>query len=529
MSLYRKYRPRVFADLVGQRHIVTTLRNALAQEKVAHAYLFTGPRGTGKTTTARLLAKSVNCTGDGEKPCGRCEPCRAIDAGRFLDLIEIDAASNNGVDQAREIRDRVGLAPAQGSRKVYIIDEAHMLTNAAFNALLKTLEEPPPHVIFVLATTEPEKIPDTIISRCQRHEFQRVTLQDTVARLAHVAAAEGIAAENEALALIARRATGSLRDALGLLEQASGFGADAITADLLRNMLGLLRVEEISRVVDAFIARDAQAGLKIINALIEKGARPDTLATQVLDYVRTLLLVKHGQSDPALGETVMAQAAAQADRIETADILHWLDALNEAVQPVSHAVAIPQLALEVAVTKIALGVTPAPAAVIVENAAPSATPPPVRKSTSAPTPLRPVPIPAQPEPDVPPVALTVADIRARWKDVLTHARRVDRTMEALLRSCEAVAVSDDTITLAVKYDFHMRKLTEAPMLKQAAATLTAATGKSVTVSVVLKTRWLVREQTAGWQDRELAEIVATDPLVQESVALGGRLREPVDA
>ncbi|MDL1926482.1 DNA polymerase III subunit gamma/tau, partial [Anaerolineae bacterium AMX1] len=228
-ALYRKYRPQGWAEVVGQQHIVQTLRNAI----------FAGPRGTGKTTLARLLAKAVNCLNDDktQRPCNECDYCRAVNENRFLDLIEIDAASNTSVDDVRDLRDKINFAPTQGKFKIYIIDEVHMLSTAAFNALLKTLEEPPPHAIFVLATTEIHKIPATVLSRCQRHEFRRVPVDEIVGQLKAIAAAEKIQADGDALTLIARQSAGGMRDAISLLDQLSSTG-ERITLDLAQTVLG---------------------------------------------------------------------------------------------------------------------------------------------------------------------------------------------------------------------------------------------------------------------------------------------------
>src|SRR4030065_1171353 len=225
-SLYRKWRPVHWDQVIGQEHVVQTLRKAVNADRVAHAYLFSGPRGTGKTTTARILAKAVNCLEQdvANRPCNQCAHCQAVNQGRFLDLIEIDAASNTSVDDVRDLRDKINFSPNQGRYKVYIIDEVHMLSTAAFNALLKTLEEPPPHAIFVLATTEVHKIPATVLSRCQRHEFRRVPVDEIVKNLKMLADEEKIKAEPEALNLVARQATGSMRDAISLLDQLASAG-----------------------------------------------------------------------------------------------------------------------------------------------------------------------------------------------------------------------------------------------------------------------------------------------------------------
>src|SRR3990172_5267742 len=238
-ALYRKYRPQGWAEVVGQQHVVQTLRNAIAADRVGHAYLFAGPRGIGKTTLARLLAKAVNCLAEkrSERPCNECEYCKAVNENRFLDLIEIDAASNTSVDDVRDLRDKINFTPTQGKFKIYIIDEVHMLSTAAFNALLKTLEEPPPHAIFVVATTEIHKIPATVLSRCQRHEFRRVAVDEIIVNLKQIIKAEGMKVDEQALTLIARQATGSMRDAQSLLDQLASTGAK-ITLALAQSVLG---------------------------------------------------------------------------------------------------------------------------------------------------------------------------------------------------------------------------------------------------------------------------------------------------
>ncbi len=316
-ALYRRWRPQTFDDVVGQEHIVQTLRHALRTAHIHHAYLLAGPRGTGKTTTARLIAKAVNCQAPaGERPCNQCEICQAVNDGRLMDLVEIDAASNTGVDNIRDLLEKVGYRPAQATYKVYVVDEVHMLSTAAFNALLKTLEEPPAHVIFVLATTEVHKIPETILSRCQRFEFRRIPLEALIGRLEAIAASEGIQAEPEALELMARAATGSMRDAISLFDQLSA--GDAITADYVRLMLGAERREVIRSLLAAWVERDLSSGLSVINRAIDGGADPRQLARQTADFLRGLLLIRLGAgetwSDPTTEEReVFNEMAQRAD------------------------------------------------------------------------------------------------------------------------------------------------------------------------------------------------------------------------
>jgi len=287
-AFYRKWRPRLWDQVVGQEHVVHTLQNAIRGGKVGHAYLFAGPRGTGKTTTARLLAKAVNCLADelSERPCDACEHCTAVNEGRFLDLIEIDAASNTSVDDVRDLRDKINFSPTQGRYKVYIIDEVHMLSTAAFNALLKTLEEPPAHAIFILATTEVHKIPATVLSRCQRHEFRRIPVKDIVQLLKQISAEEHLQVEEDALVLIARQSTGAMRDAISLLDQLASTG-EKITLENAQNVLGTATNQSVVDLVSAILACQADKGLDCIHQALDSGTDPRQFARQVVEYLRS--------------------------------------------------------------------------------------------------------------------------------------------------------------------------------------------------------------------------------------------------
>jgi DNA polymerase III subunit gamma/tau len=294
-SLYRKWRSQTFDDLVGQKPIIDTLKNELRSGNLSHAYLFTGPRGTGKTSTARLLAKTVNCENphDGE-PCNECMPCREITAGNSLNVIEIDAASNRGIDNIRELRDRVMVPPAYGKYKVYVLDEAHMLTTEASNALLKTLEEPPEYAIFVLATTDVHKVLPTVISRCQPFYFKRITVRQIVAHLLYVAQHENVKLERPAAELIARSAAGGMRDALSLLDQSIAYAGSEISLAQVQSMLGIADPRAISKFITAIAELDGSAVLHLINQLSEDGADLRQINIQVMEYWRALMLTKAG-------------------------------------------------------------------------------------------------------------------------------------------------------------------------------------------------------------------------------------------
>jgi len=292
-ALYREWRPQAFGAIIGQDHITRTLKNAVEAGRVGHAYLFCGARGTGKTTTAKVLAKALNCLQPvGPEPCNRCDNCIAVTEGFSVDVIEIDAASNRGIDEIRDLREKVQFTPSTGRFRVYIIDEVHMLTNEAFNALLKTLEEPPRHAVLILATTEPHKIPLTILSRCQRFDFKRITPAGIIGRLKEVAAGAQLEVEDEALRLIARAAEGGLRDALSLLDQAAAFGSLTITAEDVHNLLGTVRVDALNKMAGYLAAGEAGAALRLAGQLTAQGKDLRLFAREMAAYLRALLLEK---------------------------------------------------------------------------------------------------------------------------------------------------------------------------------------------------------------------------------------------
>jgi DNA polymerase-3 subunit gamma/tau len=502
-TLYRKYRPQSFApgELVGQEAIAQTLRNAIAHGRVAHAYLFCGPRGTGKTSTARLLAKAVNClhSDPWQRPCNACEACQLINTGATVDLIEIDAASNRGVDDIRDLREKVKYAPAQLRVKFYIIDEAHQLTRDACNAFLKTLEEPPPHVVFVLATTEPDKLLDTVASRCQRFDFRRIPLEAMCARLRTVCEREGIIADEQALELIARHASGSLRDALVLLERVRLFadtpdGTATLTAEHVRAALGLSRDERLAALVDALIARDAGAALRLINAVAEDGSDIQQFTRQLLDYLRLLLHTRAGGVELFADERARNQAA-QLDLAGWTALLRVFSGLDLSFP---RSGVEPLIVLELAAVEATLrlnGVTalpgvPAPSAAHRSSLPHEEAPPPPApnrpaaavpsvRSDRQPVPsARPSSPPARPMTPLP-TASSSSDQHPRdeealierlvndWQRIRREVRALSSKAAASLGDIEPVRLLGDELILVSPHEFHRNMVNRDAKVREA--------------------------------------------------------------
>lgn len=483
-SLYRKYRPTTFAtdSLVGQGHISRTLQNAIAQDRVAHAYLFCGPRGTGKTSTARLLAKAVNCLDPDpdNRPCNVCTSCVAINQNRATDVIEIDAASNRGIEDMRDLREQVKYAPTQLQTKFYIIDEAHRLTKDAFNAFLKTLEEPPPNTIFVLATTEPEELLETVASRCQRFDFHRIPAADMSGHLRNVATAEGIEIDDESIEIIVRQATGSARDALGLLDMlavsAGRDGANQIDAALVRQMLGLSQDQRTVALLEAIAGKDLPTGLRVINEAVDAGQDMRSYGRQIISALRLLMLLRAGANPAEADDTLRTLA----NRFELPDLLR----INRQFSEVDFAIrngGFPQLPIELALVGSIVDASPSyvaaaapPVREVAEQRQEAPRPAPAQRQPEPPAKQR-EPQPARTAPPSTPAAPKTQPARRptaaaasgsldvfvqNWDLIRTEVKTVDRKVDALLASTDPGDFRDDTLYLVAAYPFHRGKLNE---------------------------------------------------------------------
>ena len=475
--LYRKWRPRRLEQVVGQEAVTQTLRNAVSLGRIAHAYLFTGPRGTGKTSTARIMAKAANCREpqDGE-PDDTCDICQSINEGRSLDLIEIDAASNRGIDDIRDLRDKVGYTPHEGRYKVYIIDEVHMLTEPAFNALLKTLEEPPGHAIFILATTEIHKVPLTIISRCQRYDFRRISLDTIQTQLDTLAQLEGHTAEPEALALLARSSSGSLRDAENLLEQALVSYGSPLRAEQVRDLLELGGDERALELARHALKKETKEGLAVINEVSAQGVDLQQFHRMVMEHLRGTLLIKSSvEYSLGFNEDVKVELRKLSDGLSLDHLVHVLKTFS-AVDVKRDLVS--TLPLEMALVESSI----APKPPVVQAAPPPSAPAPARQGTApAGAPARQQPrATAPPAPptgsrEIPPAARDPSTYRQpaattpprqadpQWDQVvrsLRHAKGKKYNLGSLLRDCRERRIDDGTLTLMFAHRAHMERMQE---------------------------------------------------------------------
>ena len=496
---YRKWRPQTLEEVVGQEHVTRTLENALQMGRVAHAYLFCGPRGTGKTSTGRILAKAVNCLegGTGE-PCNACSMCQAITEGRALDVIEVDAASNRGIDEIRDLREKVHFAPNMARYKVYIIDEVHMLTEPASNALLKTLEEPPPYVIFILATTEPHKVTPTILSRCQRFDFHRLNQASVTAKLERICEKEGITYESEALRLIAKSATGSLRDAENILEQLFAYYGADIGLSQVQALLGVTGDKRSQELARCILGGDIARGLQTINGVVADGLDLRQFNRELVDYLRMILLVKSGAGEAAdLTKEALEEVKGLAASTSLDQILKAVKLFGEIDLRLDSYSSLP---LELA---------------LVESALPEG-----EGALKAPSPERVEPkIETQPiesrTPEEPTYPTEVEHIRRNWKMAVEALRGTGSkgNLDAFLRSaCEPVGLEEDTIVLGFYHSFHKEKIEDPKYRHLVEEKLSEVFGASYRIRCILIEK----------EKRSLSQ----GHLVRAAMEMGARIIEP---
>ncbi len=557
-ALYRKWRPQSFDEVVGQEHVTVTLKNQIASGRVGHAYLFVGSRGCGKTTTARILAKEINLQGLDPASPHTAQLAEAISEGRALDVIEFDAATHTQVEKMREIIDKVVFQPNELRYKVYIIDEVHMLSVSAFNALLKTLEEPPPHVVFILATTDPQKIPATVLSRCQRFNFKRVPVRLIVGRLREICQAEGIEADDHALTLIARQATGAMRDAISLLDQLASSSSMRISADDVREALGATDAATVRGVMEGMMRRNPAAGLDAIQSAIDQGADARQLARQMVDYLRAILQAKLAPQESQAGQADLSEA----ERLELADyavgmsagmILRSIRAFSAAVNDMRGNID-AQLALELAFLECVTATGDVagdirdgalrPEAAEQPAARSGADSRPRAASRAIPQPEKAVPgetgnataraeagRPATSESGTRPVASSPAPrsasdsadkvsregeagldtLRVAWKQLIQDVNATNKPAAALLRSCRPQAIEGDVVRIQADHDLFKTRL-EDPKNKLAVVNA---------LNRLLNGKYSLVVSSAQQPEPEPGE----DPLLKAAQRLGGRVRE----
>ncbi len=537
-ALYLKYRPQSFDDVQGQDHITHTLKNALALNRIAHAYLFTGTRGTGKTSTARILAKAVNCLEPdvNRRPCNHCTICRAANEERLLDIIEIDAASNTGVDNIRELRDKIDFRPNEARYKVYIVDETHMLSPQAFNALLKTLEEPPPHVIFILATTEVNRVPATISSRCQRFDFKRASLQELIDQLGDIAKKEEMELEPAALELVARQANGSFRDGTSLLDQLSAYSGDTITLKHVQVLLGAASREIIYAIVSSITAREVGRGIAALDHAVDAGADPRQVARDVIEYLRgVMLFAVKSETMLNVGEEVKAEMRELATQINSEQASRAIRLFSQAALDLRNS-ASPTLPLEMALVEATLD--PAPVMIAAPTpstrAAPTSNPfvpsTPAASKTAEQTyqrvaaparrersPQRSAPPPEELETEAAAGGVSVAAAKQNWKQIIARFEKTNKSSAAFLRDAEPLTLKVDELTIGFFYPLHAERFNnDKNAIPQLEKILSGLFGAPCRVKCIVSPK---RAKMQAAQD---------DPLIRAGMNLGGKVSNIIE-
>ncbi len=532
-TLYRKYRPKNFSEIIGQTHIVRTLSNAIKNNRVAHAYLFTGPRGTGKTTFARIFAKTINCQDNKDlNACEKCPACLAIQSGQSLDIIEIDAASNTGVDNIRELKETIALPPTLLKYKVYIIDEAHMLSTGAWNALLKTLEEPPAHVIFILATTEIHKVPATIVSRCQKFDFPRWPMADIIEKLTVIAKEEKITVEKEALEMIALSAEGGMRDAESLLGQIISLEDQNITAKDVEEILGTVDKNFIGDMAEEIVSRNTGKALVKINELIAGGYDLQIFNKALINHLRQLMLLKIDENFKTyfireLTQNKIEKLLALAKKSELSQIIVTIDLLLVAQNKI-FSFLLPQLALEIAIIK-ATQKFPAPQKIsmpemtVEKNSTSGISQKAETASLSAhKIELDPKPVQQQSQQTKstainPDIEIDRDMLKSRWNRLLVEIRPYNHSLSALLTNCQIKTTEGNMITLATPYEFYKEKLDDPQNRLTIEEVFSKILELAVRIQVVVDKTLAPIQKSAA--DEEIQEAKEKEKIAHEQVSL----------
>lgn len=512
-ALYRIWRPLQWDEIVGQQHIVQTLTNAIRADRVGHAYLFAGPRGTGKTTIARIIAKAVNCLNQdlALRPCNQCERCVAVNENRFLDLIEIDAASNTSVDDVRDLRDKINFSPSQGRYKIYIIDEVHMLSTAAFNALLKTLEEPPPHAIFVLATTEIHKIPATVLSRCQRHEFRRLPLDEIVGQLRRIAKEEKIQVNDDALTLIARQSAGGMRDAISLLDQLASTGEN-IDLELTQTVLGTATSQTVLQLIESIAEDHPALAMDSVHQALDSGADPRSLARQIVEYLRGLMLIQMGNSDQIeTTRDIRESMEKHAGAFSSQEVLAMIKAFNAAAVDTRGGWQ-PALSLELAVAD-ALE-TPAETQAAEKKVLPEKKKKASAKKQAQKTEPKPAPARSEEGPEKGDATVPLSAVLNAWREVRSIVKPEHPSLDGLLNSCKPLEIKGGVLILGFASDVLVDKMEKPGQIDATKKAIAEALG------VELDIRCVVTSVTG-----KLPPDINPDGMVATALQNGGELIE----
>ncbi|MDY7045075.1 MAG: DNA polymerase III subunit gamma/tau [Bacillota bacterium] len=550
-ALYRVWRPTNFADVVGQTHITRTLQNAIVQEKFSHAYLFSGPRGTGKTSAAKIFAKTINCERSPVKePCNECAACRGIQDGSISDVIEIDAASNTSVDDVREIRDKVKYASSVVPYKVYIIDEVHMISVNAFNALLKTLEEPPKHVVFILATTEPHKIPLTILSRCQRFDFKPISNQAIVERMQTIIEAEGISVSKEALDTVALAAEGGMRDALSILDQAISYSEDTVELEDVLAVTGGVSQQTLMKIVQSMYEKDVQQALMQLDELLQGGKDPARFVYDMIYFLRDLLLYKGAPTLEGMLERARADESFKhlANHVSNAWVQEAMTQLNQCQQEIKWTNS-PKVYIEIAILSITnanveqgrseqvvesdaiagltakIGQLEKELSLLKENPVVSAQPAPQRESRRAPSrsSKNSYKIPYERIREVLKQAEKPAlkEVHSQWATFLANLKKANAPAHATIQDSKPAAASDQALVVAFKYEIHCSLFLDNRETVE--SILSNVLGKSLTIIPIPEKDWtdLRTEYLSSQEKSEPKAEQTADPLVEEARKLFG--------